>query len=82
MKVKENSCDFSKVEVKKVEQKGIKMLEYMYNGSYSIKILPEAEHSRNIKHKIGQLLCKTSGQYAPRFNSCNIDWLEQCLKTL
>ena len=49
MKVKENSCDFCKVEVKKVEQKGIKMLEYIYNGSYSIKILPEAEHSRNIK---------------------------------
>ena len=57
---------FSKVEVKKVEQIGMKMLKYVYDGSCSLKNLPEAEYRRNIETHFGLLLCKTSGLYALR----------------
>jgi len=44
----------------------MKMLKYVYDGSCSLKNLPEAEYRRNIETHFGLLLCKTSGLYALR----------------
>ena len=68
--------------MKKIEQIGMKMLKYVYDGSCSLKNLPEAEYRRNIETHFGLLLCKTSGLYALRSVRRNTAWLESCLKTL